>query len=55
MIYLTVEFTIYVAIGGVAIALFWLGLPSYVALGLSIGLVTLVKLRRLAIAARRLR
>ncbi|MEQ8755392.1 MAG: hypothetical protein RID09_17995 [Coleofasciculus sp. G1-WW12-02] len=41
LIYLTVEFTIYVAIAGVAIALFWLGLPSYVALGLSIGLVIL--------------
>ncbi len=41
LIYLTVEFTVYVAIGGGAIALFWLGLPSYVALGLSIGFVIL--------------
>ncbi|MFP4121455.1 hypothetical protein [Coleofasciculus sp.] len=41
LIYLAVEFTVYIAIGGGAIALFWLGLPSYVALGLSIGLVIL--------------
>lgn len=42
LIYLTVEFTVYIAIGGVAIALFWLGFPSYVALGLSIGFVILI-------------